>query len=86
MISFTYTLKDPMGLHARPAGLLAKEVRKYKSKITITAKGQTVEAMRLIAVMRLGTKAGDTVTFSLEGEDEAAEAAALQSFLEGSGA
>ena len=86
MISFSYTLKDPMGLHARPAGLLAKEVRKYKSKITITAKGQTVEALRLIAVMRLGTKAGDTVTFSLEGEDEAAAAAALQSFLERSGA
>ena len=82
MISFTYTLKDPMGLHARPAGALAKEVRQYKSKITITAKGQTVEVVRLIAVMRLGTKAGDKVTFSLEGEDEAAASAALQSFLE----
>ena len=81
MVSFEYTLKDPMGLHARPAGLLAKEAKKYQSKITVTAKGETVEVQRLIAVMRLGTKAGDVVTFSAEGPDEDTAVASLKAWL-----
>lgn len=81
MITFDYTLTDPMGLHARPAGLLVKEAKKYKSHITVTAKGQTVDLLRLMAVMRLGTKAGDTVTFTVEGDDEIKASEELQSFL-----
>ena len=81
MITFDYTLTDPMGLHARPAGLLVKEAKKYDSHITVTAKGQTVDLLRLMAVMRLGTKAGDTVTFNVEGDDEIKASEELQSFL-----
>ena len=35
MKSFEYTIKEPVGLHARPAGMLNKEARKYKSAIII---------------------------------------------------
>lgn len=44
MKKFEYTIKDEMGIHARPAGMLAKEGKKYESKITITKEGRTVEA------------------------------------------
>ena len=35
MKDFMYTVKDEQGIHARPAGMLAKEAKKYESKITI---------------------------------------------------
>ena len=47
MKTFDYTIKDAMGIHARPAGLLVKEVGKYQSKISLTKDGKTVDAARL---------------------------------------
>ncbi len=38
MKTFEYTIKDELGIHARPAGMLVKEVKNYDSKITITRK------------------------------------------------
>ncbi len=35
MKQFTYTIKDELGVHARPAGLLVKLAKKYASKVTI---------------------------------------------------
>ena len=42
MKEFSYVIKDEMGIHARPAGLLAKAAKDYVSQITITANGKTV--------------------------------------------
>lgn len=36
MKKFQYVIQDPVGLHARPAGLLVKQAAGYKSKVTIT--------------------------------------------------
>ena len=35
MTQFSYTIQDELGLHARPAGLLAKEAAKFKSTVTV---------------------------------------------------
>ena len=35
MKSFSYTVKDELGIHARPAGMLVKEVKNFKSKVTL---------------------------------------------------
>ena len=69
MKTFDYTIKDAMGIHARPAGLLVKEVGKYQSKISLTKDGKTVDAARLMAVMSLGVKQGQTITVTAEGDD-----------------
>ena len=82
MITFNYTLKDPMGLHARPAGQLVKEAKQYRSKVVIRFEEKSADALRMMAVMRLSAKAGDTVSVCVEGEDEAAAAQALQCFFE----
>ena len=58
MKSFNYTVKDEVGIHARPAGLLVKEVKKYASKVTITKDGKSADASKLMAVMSLGVKCG----------------------------
>ena len=82
MKSFEYTITDPVGIHARPAGNLAKEAKQYESVITITKDGKSAEAKKLMALMALGVKQGDTVTVTAEGADEEAAAAALKEFFE----
>ena len=81
MKQFTYTITDPIGIHARPAGLLAKAAKALDSKITITnPAGKAAEAKKLMAVMGLGVKTGETITFTIEGGDEEANAAAMEQF------
>ncbi len=82
MKNFEYTIKDELGIHARPAGMLVKEAKKYQSKITITKEGKTVEASKLMAVMSLGVKCGQTVQVAVEGPDEEEAAAGIQAFFE----
>ena len=82
MKNFEYRIKDELGIHARPAGMLVKEAKKYQSKITITKEGKTAEASKLMAVMSLGVKCGQTVQIAVEGADEEAAAAGIQAFFE----
>ena len=82
MKSFEYTITDPVGIHARPAGLLVKEIKSFAgSAVTITKGEKSVNALKLMALMQMGIKQGDTVTVSVDGGDEAAVAAALENFF-----
>ena len=77
MKTFEYTIKDELGIHARPAGLLVKEAKKFESECTITKDGKTKKLTQLMMLMSLGVKQGDTVTVSAEGADEDAAVASL---------
>ena len=79
MKEFTYVIKEELGLHARPAGLLVKEAKKFQSA---TAKGKTAAAGKLIAIMSMGVKQGDEVTVQVEGPDEDAAFEALEKFFQ----
>ena len=82
MKSFEYVITDPVGIHARPAGVLVKEVKSLAgSVITITKGAKTVNALKLMALMQMGIKQGDTVTVSIEGGDEEAACAKLEEFF-----
>ena len=82
MKQFEYTVNDPLGIHARPAGLLAKEAMKYACVCTLTKEGTTVKASQLMKLMGLAVKQGDTVTVAADGEDEDTAIAALKAFFE----
>lgn len=82
MKSFSYTVKDELGIHARPAGMLVKEVKNFKSKVTLEKDGKVTDATRLMAVMSMGVKKDQTVTITVEGADEDAAYDALKSFFE----
>ena len=82
MKTFEYTIKDELGIHARPAGLLVEEAKKFESECTITKDGKTKKLTQLMMLMSLGVKQGDTVTVTAEGADEEAAAAALKEFFE----
>ena len=64
MKTFQYVIKDEVGIHARPAGLLVKEVKKYQSKVTIEGNGKKSDAGKLMAVMGMGIKKDMEVTVS----------------------
>ncbi len=82
MKTFTYTIKDEIGIHARPAGLLAKTAKAFKSDILIEKNGKAVNATKLMMLMSLGVKCGETVRVSAVGEDEEEAAAAMKEFFE----
>ena len=81
MKEFKHVIQDPMGLHARPAGMLVKACAGYASKITLTAPTGTADAKRLMGIMRLAAKQGMELTITVEGADEEKAAAELQAFL-----
>lgn len=81
MKSFTYTITDEVGIHARPAGLLVKKAKEFDSTITIEKGGKSVNASKLMVLMGLGVKCGETVTVTAEGSDEEKAAAELEEFF-----
>ena len=81
MKEFKHIINDPMGLHARPAGMLVKACAGYASKITLTAPTGTADAKRLMALMRLAAKQGMELTVTVDGADEEKAAAELQAFM-----
>lgn len=82
MKQFDYVIRDPEGIHARPAGLLIQEVKKYDCTVMLENKGKKADAKRLLAVMSLAAKCGETLTVTVEGADEENVANAVKTFLE----
>lgn len=81
MKEFTYAVTDPIGIHARPAGLLVKEAKKFQSTITIAKDGKEVNCLKLMGVMSLGVKNGESVVVKADGADEDAAIAAFEEFF-----
>ena len=83
MKHFQYTIKDPVGIHARPAGLLVKAAKELDSTVTISnAAGKSAVATKLMALMGLGIKGGDTINVAVEGGNEEVGLAAMERFFE----
>ena len=81
MKQFTYTIQDPMGIHARPAGLLVKAAAAFKdTTIEISSNGKKADVKRIMAIMSMG-KQGAEVTVTCEGADEDAAAEAMEKFF-----
>lgn len=81
MKTFCYTITDEVGIHARPAGMLVKEAKKYESSITIVKEGKKADAKKLMVLMGLGVKCGEEVMVEIDGADEDAASAALETFF-----
>ena len=83
MISQKVTVKNPTGLHLRPAGILCKEAMKYKSLITFTFDGGTANAKSVPSVLGACVKCGDEIELVCEGTDEETALHALVTAIEG---
>ena len=82
MKEFTYTITDPEGIHARPAGELVKAAKEFGCKITLTKDGKSGDCKKIFGLMGLGAKKGHEVTFTFEGADEEAACEAVSKFMQ----
>lgn len=82
MEQFQYQIKNEIGIHARPAGLLVKEASRYSSAVQVSCQGKSGDAKSVFGVMGLNAEKGDTITVSVEGEDEKEAAKGISSFLQ----
>ena len=81
MRSFMYTIKVPVGMHARHAGLLVKEASLYQSSVSVACHDKVADGKRILGLMGLGVKQGDIIAVTVEGPDEDIAALKLKSFL-----
>lgn len=82
MKTFNYVIRDELGIHARPAGLLAKIAKKYESSIEIRKGEKNVQASQLLLLMSLGVKKSQEIQIAIEGTDEAAAYEEIKDFFE----
>ena len=82
MLSQAIKIKNPTGLHLRPAGNLCKEAMKFKSKITFEYRGNTANAKSVLSVLGACITSGDEITLICEGEDEREALQSLIAYIE----
>lgn len=70
MVSQKVVIKNPTGLHLRPAGILCKEAMQFKSLITFNYGGNTANAKSVLSVLGACVKSGDEIELICDGEDE----------------
>jgi len=81
MIEFMHTVKDPNGMHARPAGLLVKEATRFSSEIMIYNGEKSASAKKLISLLALSVKCGAAIRITVIGEDEKEAAEAISLYM-----
>ncbi|HVY73520.1 MAG TPA: HPr family phosphocarrier protein [Puia sp.] len=81
MITKTYTILSPEGIHARPATALVKLARQYESDISMRKNGKQVKLDSLLNILALGLKGGDKIDIVAEGSDETQAAGAIDQFF-----
>ncbi len=81
MQEFTYVITDPLGIHARPAGMIVKKASEFSCDITLKTPTATADAKRIMAVMKLVAKQGTPLTVICVGSDENLAAGDLEEFL-----
>ncbi len=82
MVSQKVTIKNPTGLHLRPAGILCKEAMQFKAHITFQYRENTANAKSVLSVLGACIKSGDEIELVCDGEDEEEALAALVQAIE----
>jgi len=82
MIKFDYIITDELGIHARPAGLLIREIKKYRSLVTFSNREGRSADNKLFDIMKLQIKHADTLGVTVKGSDEEETAVAIKKMLE----
>ncbi len=78
---FEYTITDPAGIHARPAGNLKKIVDSYDCEVTAFAHGKKASAGSVIELMNLGAVEGDKLVLRAKGRDAKAAIREVEAFI-----
>jgi Phosphotransferase System HPr (HPr) Family len=76
MRQFKYIVQDELGLHARPAGIMAKEIKTMPYSVKLEGNKKSADGAKIMSIMAMGIKKGMEVTVTVEGEEEGEEEAA----------
>ena len=82
MISRNVTIKNSIGLHARPATFFIQKANSYKSSIWVEKEDCRVNAKSLLGVLSLGIVKDMTITLIADGSDEAAAVEGLAALVD----
>ncbi len=82
MKQITVTVQGHAGLHARPAGVIAKAAAGFASTITLEKEGKSVDAKRLLSILSLAAKKGDSIIITADGADEDQALEAIKNVVE----
>jgi phosphocarrier protein FPr len=83
--SLEITVRNKVGLHARPATLFVKEAAKYASKVRVenlTNPSPLVDARSLLMILSIGVENGHTIRITANGDDETAAIENLKTLIE----
>ncbi|MCL2018796.1 MAG: HPr family phosphocarrier protein [Oscillospiraceae bacterium] len=81
MKEIKHIIKDELGIHARPAGLLVKAVAGFSGEVRVGTPQKMVDGKRIFGIMNLGLKCGDEITLTFDGIDEDVTAEKILLFL-----
>ena len=81
MIKFDYVVKNVLGIHARPAALLAQFCVNSKSVVTISKDDKIANGSDVLKILSLKAMKGERLTITVEGGDEETTAAGLKELL-----
>ncbi|MSS71213.1 MAG: HPr family phosphocarrier protein [Candidatus Latescibacteria bacterium] len=82
MVQLTATVKNSLGIHARPAALIVQAASKFRSEVFLSKDGMEVNGKSIMGVMMLAAEAGSEVVVRVEGEDEEKAAQELVRVIE----
>lgn len=72
MVTKSVKIQNPTGMHARPASMLVKEVKKYAAKVRLNKNGKDFDPTSILSILSMGAKFGEEILISADGPDEAA--------------
>lgn len=83
MQKVTYTIQSPLGMHAKPAGIIVKRCNGFSSTVAIRNldNGKKGDAKKIVSIMSLGAKEGSTIELTIQGEDENYAKSELEALL-----
>lgn len=81
MIVKKLTIKNKIGLHARPAALFVQTANKYISEIMIRKENSTINAKSIMGIMAIGISQGETIELIIDGPDEKKAAEELEDLI-----
>lgn len=81
MIKEEIKIKNRLGIHARPAAMIAQEAGKFKSEIFISKDGMEVNAKSIMGIMMIAAEQGSTISIMINGADEDNAFKALKTVL-----
>ena len=81
MIERAVTVRNRLGLHARAAARFVHAANGFRSRVTLSRDGRTMDGKSILGILLLAASQGAWLDVETEGEDEAEAAAALEALV-----